>query len=179
MLQSLSDTDDTGSSDKSERKLTPTQLKILYWLDTHRKFRGSKVQLRKNLGYPSDGSVNAPLKGLLSEGYIDEDVSDTGTAYPLTAKGKSRIFYLRLPDRLLFVIGIVGILEIYVGLADLYGNIPLSPYTDIISGSSLFAIFAVVMLLRKGLAKEFLDIRPPLEESESMPRDGREDISGS
>jgi hypothetical protein len=66
----MSEASSDKSKPESERKLTPTQTKILYWLDTNRDFRGSKVQLRKKLGYPSDGSVNAPLKGLITNGYV-------------------------------------------------------------------------------------------------------------
>lgn len=178
-LCTLSGPGDVEGKKKDERKLTPTQLKILYWLDTHRGFRGSKVQLRKNLGYTSDGSVNAPLKGLISDGYVDENASEEGTAYPLTSKGKGKIFYLRLPDRLLFVIGFVAIVDIYVGLTNLYDSVPISPYTEVIGGVSLLAIFLVVKLLRNSLANEFLDLRQPLEESESTPRDSRDNISGS
>jgi hypothetical protein len=167
-----------ASGDKSkpepERKLTPTQTKILYWLDTHRKFRGSKVDLRKRMGYPSDGSVNLPLKGLITNGYVKEDVSEEGSAFPLTQKGQNKIFYLRLPDRLLFVLVFLGVVDIYVGVANLVLRTDLSPYTDIITGGSLLAIFLVVRVLGGRLANEFLDIRQPLEESESTPRDGRD-----
>ncbi len=137
------------------------------------------MQLRKQLGYPSDGSVNLPLKGLITNGYVKEDVSKEGSAFPLTQKGRNKIFFLRLPDRLLFVIGALGIVNIYVGVANLLSGIALNPYTDIVSGGSLLTIFLVVRLLRRRLANEFLDIREPLEESENIPRENREDISSS
>ena len=172
-----------ASGDKSnpepERKLTPTEVTILYWLNTHRKFRGSKVQLRKMMGYPSDGSINPYLNRLISTGYVKEDQTKTGVAFRLTGRGRDRIIFLRLPDYLLVAIGFIGIADLYAAFEYYFAKVPLSPYSDLLGGIALVALYIVIAVLRGNLAKEFLHLREPLEESESTPRDVRDDDSAS
>jgi hypothetical protein len=131
------------------------------------------------MGYTSDGSVNTPLNGLITDGYIKEDSSKGPTAYPLTGKGTNAIFFLRLPDRLLLVIEVIGVLDVYVAFENLVVGIALSPYTGLISGAALLGIFGLIISQRRRIANEFLDIREPLEESESTPQDVRDDVSVS
>ena len=61
-----------------EKRLEPTKIRILYFLHTHRSFRGSKSKLRKMMGYPSDGSINPHLNKLLEDGYLKEEETKAG-----------------------------------------------------------------------------------------------------
>ena len=160
-----------------EKRLSPTQIKILYYLEKHKDFRGSKVQLRKNMGYSSDGSVNPHLNDLIEDGYVKPEETDKGTAYLVTRKGRNKITLLRLPDYLLGVIGIIGVLDVYLAFNYFVWKIPLNPYSDLVTGAALLVMFLVIAALRRGVVKEFLDLREPLAPSESLPREPREEVS--
>jgi len=162
-----------------EKRLEPTKIKILYFLHTHRDFRGSKVQLRKMMGYPSDGSINPHLNELIDDDYLKEEQTKSGMAYRLTKKGRDGIFFLRLPDYLLLAIGIIGVLDLYLAFDNLVLGVPLSPNTTLITGAALIAMYLLIRSVQKRVTNRFLDMREPLEESESSPRDGREDVSSS
>lgn len=164
---------------KSERKLTPTEIRILYWLQTHQGFRGSKVQLRKRMGYPSDGSVNRPLNGLIAKGYVKEDANDKGSAFRLTGKGRNKILFLRLPAILALAIGFVGIGELYAALENVFGGVALSPFSPLVGGLVLLVMSVFLLFVLNRIANDFLGIRQPLEESESLPREDREPSSTS
>ncbi len=155
-----------------ERKLPPTQIAILYWLTINPKFRGSKAELRRQMGYRSDGSINPHLNKLIDGGYVKEKQTKTGTAYRLTQKGRNSILHLRLPDYLLLVIGVIGVLDVYAAFEYYAFKFALSPITVLITGVVLLVMYFVISFLRKGIAKETLKMREPLGESETTPRDG-------
>lgn len=175
----MSEPSDDKTRKNSERKLSPTEIIILYWLATNRKFRGSKSELRRQLGYPSDGSVHPHLIKLISEGYVEEKPTKKGTEFFVTRKGRDAIFFLRQSDLLLAVVAIVGVLDIYVSLDNLIFHVPYTIYTTLVSGASLIGIYVVVRATKRRIAHQFLGIRPPLGESESVPRDGQDDVSDS
>lgn len=161
----------------ANKRLSPTQIKILYYLDKHRDFRGSKVKLRKEMGYSSDGSVNPHLNSLIEDGYVKPEETKKGTAYLVTRKGRNKITFLRLPDNLLVVIGIIGALDVYLAFNYFVWKVPLSPYSDLVTGAALLVMFFVITALRRGVVKEFLDLREPLTNPETLPREPREEVS--
>ncbi|MGA2876449.1 MAG: hypothetical protein ABSE82_13035 [Nitrososphaerales archaeon] len=154
----------SGSSQPSEeeRRLTPLQTKVLYHLYRRKKFKGSIIGLSKDMGYSSDGKVNPAVRYLVQNGYADEEADETGRTYTLTRKGEEEIAFITLSDKLVTAIFAVGMVNVVVAYLYFVLGIPISPYSIFVLGVGMVVLAFVLVRLKRGMVKRFLDLREPL-----------------
>ena len=153
-----------GEQPQEERRLTPLQVKILYFLYRRKKFRGSILGMSKEMGYESDGKVNPALHYLVDKKYAREEPTETGRIYSLEKKGRDEIIFLILPNYLLLAILVIGLVDVYVAYAYFVLHVPLNPYSDLIGGAAMIAMAYVLLWAKRGMVKRFLDLRDPISD---------------
>ena len=129
------------------------------------------------MGYPSDGAVNPNLRFLLNKGYAKEEFEGNNRVYSLTQKGKDEIGFIILPNYLLIVILVVGFANIWVAYDYFVLGIPLNPWSDLVGGAAMVAMAYVLLIVKRGMVKKFLDLREPLTDTESTSQIKTEDVS--
>ena len=114
------------------------------------------------MGYSSDGKVNPAVRYLVQNGYADEEADETGRTYTLTRKGEEEIAFITLSDKLVTAIFAVGMVNVVVAYLYFVLGIPISPYSIFVLGVGMVVLAFVLVRLKRGMVKRFLDLREPL-----------------
>ena len=148
-----------------EKNLTFNEIKILYYIRSVKRYRGTRNHLQAVVNIEG-GSFDPALDRLLGP-YIEEVRAGNSEFLKLTEEGDKAIRFLRIPNYILPAMYFAGIVTVIIGLYTLLLPVVVIPLLSLVTialGLISVAGATSYIFLSRRYAKEFLRIedRPSL-----------------
>jgi len=152
------------------------KLLILYFISSRGGYKGTIVQMSRDMNYQTDSSVNKNLHELIRDGYVIDD-----PYFKLTGKGEAQLQFSRLPEALCAILMVLGLTVMLISGEGMAGLVigRLASATAFGLGLAVVGVSVAFLRLKKRVYDDFLGLRKPLSGRESLPREVREPDSPS